>query len=199
MAFINLKKKEIQVKIVYYGPGKSGKTTNLMYIFDRFNAQIKSELISIDTSGDRTVFFDFMPFNLGRLNGFDIKVQLYTVPGQPRYDATRKLVLNGVDGIVFVADMLKVRRQENINSLKNLHRNLMGYNKSVFKIPLVFQFNKADLMKQDIPVLTAEVLAKELNSRLRKPYFAASALTGQNVAPTLKKITSMTISNLRNN
>ena len=199
MAFINLKKKEIQVKIVYYGPGKSGKTTNLMYIFNRFNNQIKSKLISIDTFGDRTVFFDFMPFNLGRLSGFDIKVQLYTVPGQPKYDATRKLVLNGVDGVVFVADLLRVRRQENIKSLKNLHHNLIENNKSVFSIPLVFQFNKADLVAQDIPLLSTEVLAKELNSKLRRPYFAASAITGQNVALTLKKITSMTISNLRNN
>ena len=187
------------MKIVYYGPGKSGKTTNLMYIFNRFNNQIKSKLISIDTLGDRTVFFDFMPFDLGRLSGFDIKVQLYTVPGQPKYDATRKLVLNGVDGVVFVADLLKVRRKENINSLKNLHHNLIEYNKSLFNIPLVFQFNKADLVAQDIPLLSAEVLAKELNSKLKKPCFAASALTGQNVALTLKKITSMTISNLRNN
>jgi small GTP-binding protein len=199
MAFINLKKKEIQVKIVYYGPGKSGKTTNLTYIYNRFNKQIKSELISIDTFGDRTVFFDFMPFSLGKLNGFDIKVQLYTVPGQPKYDATRKLVLNGADGIVFVADLLKVQRMENINSLKNLHHNLIGYNKSIFNIPLVFQFNKADLVTQNIPVLPTELLAKELNSKLKKPYFAASALTGQNVALTLKKITSMTISDLKNN
>jgi small GTP-binding protein len=199
MAFINLKKKEIQVKIVYYGPGKSGKTTNLMYIYKKFNNQIKSKLISIDTFGDRTVFFDFMPFDIGKLCGFDIKVQLYTVPGQPKYDATRKLVLNGVDGVVFVADLLRVRRQENINSLKNLHHNLIAYNKSVFNIPLVFQFNKADLVKQDIPVMSTGILAKELNSRLKKPYFSASALTGQNVASTLKTITSMTISNLKNN
>ena len=199
MAFINLKRKEIQVKIVYYGPGKSGKTTNLIYIYNKFHKQIKSKMISIDSFGDRTVFFDFMPFNLGKLSGFDIKVQLYTVPGQPKYDATRKLVLRGVDGVVFVADSLKSQRKENINSLKNLHHHLIEFNKSIFSIPLVFQFNKTDLVAQNVPVLSTNILAKELNSRLRKPYFAASALTGQNVALTLKKITSMTISNLRNN
>ena len=199
MAFINLKKKEIQVKIVYYGPGKSGKTTNLRYIYKKFNDQIKSKLISIDTFGDRTVFFDFMPFNLGKLSGFDIKVQLYTVPGQPRYDATRKLVLNGADGVVFVADVLKAQRKENINSLKNLHHHLIGYNKSIFSIPLVFQFNKTDLATKNIPILSTDLLARELNSKLRKPYFAASAITGKNVAMTLKKITLMTISNLKKN
>ena len=199
MAFINLKKKEIQVKIVYYGPGKSGKTTNLRYIYKKFNNHIKSKLISIDTFGDRTVFFDFMPFNLGKLSGFDIKVQLYTVPGQPRYDATRKLVLNGADGVVFVADVLKAQRKENINSLKNLHHHLIGYNKSIFSIPLVFQFNKTDLATKNIPILSTDLLARELNSKLRKPYFAASAITGKNVAMTLKKITLMTISNLKKN
>ncbi len=199
MAFINLKRKEIQVKIVYYGPGKSGKTTNLIYIYNKFHNQIKSKMISIDSFGDRTVFFDFMPFNLGKLSGFDIKVQLYTVPGQPKYDATRKLVLRGVDGVVFVADLLKSQRKENINSLKNLHHHLIEFNKSIFSIPLVFQFNKTDLVAQNVPVLSTNILVKELNSRLRKPYFAASALTGQNVASTLKKITSMTISNLKNN
>ena len=199
MAFINLKDREIQVKIVYYGPGKSGKTTNLIYIYKKFYNQIKSKMVSIDTYGDRTVFFDFMPFNLGKLSGFDIKVQLYTVPGQPKYDATRKLVLNGVDGIVFVADLLKSQRKENINSLKNLHHNLTVYNKSIYRIPLVFQFNKTDLASQNVPITSAGILAKELNNKLRKPYFAASALTGKNVALTLKKITSMTISDLGNN
>lgn len=199
MAFINLKNREIQVKIVYYGPGKSGKTTNLIYIYKKFHNQIKSKMVSIDTYGDRTVFFDFMPFNLGKLSGFDIKVQLYTVPGQPKYDATRKLVLNGVDGIVFVADLLKSQRKENISSLKNLHHNLTVYNKSIYRIPLVFQFNKTDLASQNIPISSADILAKELNNKLRKPFVAASALTGKNVALTLKKITSMTISDLGNN
>jgi signal recognition particle receptor subunit beta len=198
MAVINMKKKEIQVKIVYYGPGRSGKTTNLLYIYSKFNSQIQSKLVSIDTFGDRTVFFDFMPFNLGKLSGFDIKVQLYTVPGQPKYDATRRVVLNGVDGLVFVADMEKSQRKENIASLKNLHQNLLKYNKNIFRIPLVFQYNKADLKTQNIPVMPVEMLSRELNARLQRPYVAASALTGKNVALTLKKITSMTISNLKN-
>jgi signal recognition particle receptor subunit beta len=193
-----MKNKEIQVKIVYYGPGRSGKTTNLLYIYSKFNSQIQSKLVSIDTFGDRTVFFDFMPFNLGKLSGFDIKVQLYTVPGQPKYDATRRVVLNGVDGVVFVADMEKSQRKENIASLKNLHQNLLKYNKNIFNIPLVFQYNKADLKTQNIPVMPVEMLSRELNAKLRKPSVAASALTGKNVALTLKKITSMTISNLKN-
>jgi GTPase SAR1 family protein len=106
MAFINLKKKEIQAKIVYYGPGRGGKTTNLEYIYKNFGDRIGSKIVTIKTHGDRTLFFDFFPFNIGRINGYQIKVQLYTVPGQIKYDATRRLVLNGVDGVVFVADAL---------------------------------------------------------------------------------------------
>ena len=148
MAFINLKSKEIKIKIVYYGPGQSGKTTNLIYIYSKFRNQIRSKMITIDTSGDRTIFFDFLPFNLGKLNGFNIMVQLYTVPGQVRYRATRELVLRGADGVVFVADMSKTKRRENIISLKDLHHNLMKYNKRILNIPLVFQFNKLDLVKK---------------------------------------------------
>ena len=199
MANFNFKERVIECKIVYYGPGRCGKTTNLEYIFKAFKKSTSSDMISIDTKGDRTLFFDFLPMGLGKIRGCDVTIQLYTVPGQQKYSSTRKMVLKGVDGIVFVADLLRVRRQENITSLKNLHHNLIEYNKSLFSIPLVFQFNKADLVAQDIPLLPTEALAKELNSRLRKPYFVASAITGKNVALTLKKITSMTISNLRNN
>ena len=199
MAFINLKRKEIKIKIVYYGPGQSGKTTNLIYIYGKFRNQIKSQMISIDTFGDRTIFFDFLPFSLGKLNKFNIMVQLYTVPGQVRYRATRELVLRGADGVVFVADMSKTKRKENLISLKDLHHNLMKYNKSILNIPLVFQFNKLDLVKKNIPILSTKRLDRDLNSKLKRPYFKASALTGYNVASTLKQITSMTISSLRNN
>jgi signal recognition particle receptor subunit beta len=199
MAFINLKRKEIKIKIVYYGPGQSGKTTNLLYVYGKFRNQIKSKMVSIDTLGDQTIFFDFLPFYLGKLNGFNIIVQLYTVPGQVRYRATRELVLRGADGIVFVADMLKTKREENVISLKDLHYNLMKYNKRIFDIPLVFQFNKLDLVKKNKPLLSAKRLDKDLNSILKRPYFTASALKGYNVASTLKQITSMTISSLRKN
>ena len=199
MAFINLKRKEIKIKIVYYGPGQSGKTTNLIYIYGKFRSQIRSKMISIDTFGDRTIFFDFLPFSLGKLDGFRIMVQLYTVPGQVRYRATRELVLRGADGIVFVADMSTKKRMENLISLKDLHHNLKKHSQSIINIPLVFQFNKLDLVKRNIPVLSAKRLDRELNSKLKRPYFTASALKGYNVASTLKQITSMTISNLKNN
>ena len=198
MAFINLKSKEIKIKIVYYGPGQSGKTTNLIYIYSKFRNQIRSKMITIDTSGDRTIFFDFLPFNLGKLNGFNIMAQLYTVPGQVRYRATRELVLRGADGVVFVADMSKTKRRENIISLKDLHHNLMKYNKRILNIPLVFQFNKLDLVKKNLPLLSTKRLDRDLNSKLKRPCFTASALKGYNVASTLKRITSMTISSLKN-
>jgi small GTP-binding protein len=199
MAFVNIRDKEIQLKIVYYGPGQGGKTTNLLYIHKNFGEKIKSKMVTIDTYGDRTIFFDFFPFDLGQINDFDIKVQLYTVPGQTKYDATRKLVLNGVDGIVFVADMLAPMRRKNILSLKNLHENLKTYNKNIFKIPLVFQFNKVDLSQKGYPLLPKERLANDLNRQLKRPYIISSSITGENVAATLKKIISMTTDNLKAN
>jgi small GTP-binding protein len=199
MAFINLRSKEIKVKIVYYGPAQSGKTTNLSYIYSKFKNQIRSKMISIDTFGDRTVFFDFLPFNLGKMDGFDILVQLYTVPGQVRYKATRELVLRGVDGVVFVADISELKRRDNILSLNDLYHNLMKYNQSIFNVPLVFQFNKIDLVKLNMPVLSSNILKHDLNNRLNKPYYLASALHGHNVASTLKKITALTIANIKYN
>jgi small GTP-binding protein len=197
LAFVNLKKKEVQVKIVYYGPGRGGKTTNLEYIYNKFNDRIQTEMVTIKTHGDRTLFFDFLPFDIGKIKGYDAKIQLYTVPGQVKYDSTRRLVLRGVDAIVFVADSMKVRRDKNILSLKNLQKNLHTYKKSVFKIPLVMQYNKRDLAEQGIPILSSETLERDLNSQLKAPSFEASALTGQNVAQTMKKIISMTIRSLQ--
>jgi small GTP-binding protein len=199
MALINTRNKEIQLKIVYYGPGQGGKTTNLLYIHKNYGKRIKSQMVIIDTYDDRTIFFDFLPFDLGRINGFVIKIQLYAVPGQTKYDATRKLVLNGVDGIVFVADMSASMRRKNILSLKNLHENLITYNKNIFNIPLLFQFNKVDLCKKGYPILTPERLTDDLNRQLKRPWLTSSALTGENVALTLKKIISMTTANIKNN
>ena len=197
MAFVNLKNKEIQVKIVYYGPGRGGKTTNLEYIYKRFHKRINTEMVTVKTHGDRTLFFDFLPFDIGVINGYDVKIQLYTVPGQVKYNATRRLVLRGVDGIVFVADAMAIRREKNILSLKNLQENLSNYKKSIFKIPCVLQYNKLDLAEQGIPLLSMDILEKDLNHQLKRPSFSASALKGTNVVATLKKIISMTVASIK--
>ncbi len=193
MAFINPKTREVQIKIVYYGPGRGGKTTNLEYIYKKFNERIKTEMVSLKTHGDRTLFFDFLPFDVGRIMGYDIRVQLYTVPGQVKYDSTRKLVLRGVDGIVFVADCMAIVRKKNMLSLKNLYENLAGYNRSIFKIPLVMQYNKIDLADEGIPLLSPQTLDRDLNAQLKAPYFVASAIKGYNVIKTMKKIIMLTM------
>lgn len=196
MALVNINKKEIQAKIVYYGPGRGGKTTNLEHIQQQFKDRVKSEMITIQTKGDRTLFFDFLPLDVGKIKGFSFKFQLYTVPGQVMYNETRKLVLRGVDGIVFVADSLAMRKDKNIISLKNLQENLASYRKDIFKIPLVMQYNKRDLDIQGIQLLPVQVMEKNLNSKLKVPVFHASAINGTNVIPTLKKIISLTVGSL---
>ena len=196
MAFVNLKKKEVQVKIVYYGPGRGGKTTNLEYIHQALKQRVQSEMVAIKTHGDRTLFFDFLPIDVGKIKNYDVRIQLYTVPGQVKYNATRRLVLRGVDGIVFVADSMALRREKNIISLKNAQENLKAYKKSIFKIPMVLQYNKRDLEDQGIPILSIEELEKDLNSQLKVPSFEASALAGTNVVATLKKIIALTMASL---
>lgn len=197
MAFVNLKNKEIQIKIVYYGPGRGGKTTNLEYIYRKFAKRINIELVTVKTHGDRTLFFDFLPFDIGNINGYNVKIQLYTVPGQIKYNATRRLVLRGVDGIVFVADAMVVRRQKNMLALKNLQENLTAYKKSIFKIPFVMQYNKMDLKEQGIPLLSVKTLERDLNSQLKMPSFPASAVLGKNVIATLKRIISLTVASIK--
>lgn len=196
MAFVDIKKKEIHSKIVYYGPGRGGKTTNLEYIYKRLKDRIETEMITIKTQGDRTLFFDFLPFDAGKVNGYSVKIQLYTVPGQVKYDATRKLVLRGVDGVVFVADSLKVRKEKNILSLKSLQHNLAAYKKSIFTIPLVFQYNKRDLDSQGIPLMPVKNLDRLLNGKLKVPSFEASAVEGANVIQTMMKIISLTVDSM---
>ncbi|MBW1898840.1 MAG: gliding motility protein [Deltaproteobacteria bacterium] len=197
MAIINPKKKEVQVKLVYYGPGRGGKTSNLEYIYERFQNRVQGKLTSIKTHGDRTLFFDFLPLEIGSVKGYNIKIQFYTVPGQVKYKATRRLVLRGVDGIVFVADSMVLRQKLNIVSLKDLQENLATFDKSIFKVPLVFQYNKRDLAEQGIPLLTKEALEKGLNSRLKAPAFEASALSGNNVIETMKKAIALTVVSLK--
>lgn len=197
MALINIKTKEVQLKIVYYGPGRGGKTTNLEYINKTYRDQIKTEMVSLKTQDDRTLFFDFLPFDVGKIKGFEVTIQLYTVPGQVKYNATRRLVLRGVDGIVFVADVQKDQRKKNIDSLNQLYENLKTYNLDLFKMPLVMQYNKIDLRSSGIPILPSKVMQKDLNASLRAPAFEASALKGGNVIPTLKKIISMTLASIQ--
>ncbi|MFO7708968.1 MAG: GTPase domain-containing protein [Desulfobacterales bacterium] len=197
MAVVNLKKRQIECKIVYYGPGRCGKTTNLEYIHRTFTQYVKGEMISIDTEGDRTLFFDFLPLELGKLKGCDVRVQLYTVPGQVRYASTRKLVLRGADGVVFVADSLEVRREQNMLALKDLQQNLKDYKLNIFKIPLVMQFNKRDLEEARIALMPLEQMQHELNRQLRVPSFPAAALKGAGVGKTLQECLRLVLRSLQ--
>jgi len=197
MAVVNLKKRQIECKIVYYGPARCGKTTNLEYIHRTFTQHVRGELISIDTEGDRTLFFDFLPLELGQVKGFDVRVQLYTVPGQIRYGSTRKLVLRGADGIVFVADSLDVRREQNMLALKDLQQNLRDYSLSIFKIPLVMQFNKRDLADDGITLMSLEQMERELNRQLKASTFPAAALKGTGVGGTLRECLRLVLRSLQ--
>jgi len=197
MAVFNPKDRVIECKIVYYGPGRSGKTTNLEYIFKAGKKYTNSELVSINTKGDRTLFFDFLPLGLGKIRGCDVKVQLFTVPGQAKYSSTRKLVLKNVDGVIFIADSLEIRRKDNLLSLKDLQQNLAEKNMDIFKIPLIIQYNKRDLGVQGIPVMPLEVMERDLNSKLKVPSFEASAVKGTGVWDTLKKCLLLTLRHLQ--
>jgi small GTP-binding protein len=197
MAIINLKKREVECKIVYYGPGRCGKTTNLEYVFKNSRRLMTDEMVSIKTKGDLTIFFDFVPMDAGKIKGCDVRFQLYTVPGQVKYNSTRKLVLKGVDGVVFVADSLKIRHEKNLLSLKNLAENLKGYGLNIMKIPLVLQWNKRDLADEGLPLMSIEKMEQAYNRQLKAPSFAASAVTGQGVNNTLKACLVMTLRSLR--
>ncbi len=197
MAVFNLKKREIECKIVYYGPGRCGKTTNLEYIFKAYKKQVEGEMVSINTEGDRTLFFDFLPMELGKIKGCDVRVQLFTVPGQVQYSSTRKLVLRGVDGVVFVADSLEVRREKNMLSLKDLQQNLKDYGLNIFKIPLILQYNKRDLADEGMPIMPIEKMEKDLNRQLKVPSFPGSAVKGEGVGVTLQECLKLTLHSLQ--
>jgi len=195
MAFINKSAKEIQVKVVYYGPGRCGKTTNLLYVNQKMNAKFMGKMISIDTRGDKTLFFDFLPLQLGKIRGFNIRVQLYTVPGQVLYNESRKMVLKGVDGVVFVADSMEVQREPNKESLLNLKENLAEDHLDLDELPLVLQLNKRDLEGSVIPILSQETMTDDLHGLLKHPVpvVMASALQGPGVFDTLREISKITI------
>ncbi|MBW2608886.1 MAG: GTPase domain-containing protein [Deltaproteobacteria bacterium] len=197
MAVFNVRERVIECKLVFYGPGRCGKTTNLEYIYKAGKKYTTSDMVSIDTKGDRTLFFDFLPIGLGKIKGCEVTVQLYTVPGQQKYSSTRKMVLKNVDGVVFVADSLEVRRKANVISLKDLQQNLAEQNMNIFKIPLIFQYNKRDLGAEGLPILPIEVMEKDLNGKLKVPYCEASALKGDGVGATLKKCLALTLSHLQ--
>ncbi|HIE06357.1 MAG TPA: gliding-motility protein MglA [bacterium (Candidatus Stahlbacteria)] len=192
MALINYASREINSKIVYYGPGLGGKTTNIKFIYTKLNPSMKGKLISLATELDRTLFFDFLPVDIGTIRGFKTRFHLYTVPGQVFYNASRKLILKGVDGIVFVADSQIERYDDNIESLQNLKDNLVSYNLSLKEIPLVFQYNKRDL-----PNITAVAeMNKALNSLNIYPFFEAVATQGIGVFDTLKEVCKMVLKKL---
>ncbi len=197
MAVFNPRKRLIECKVVYYGPGRGGKTTNLEYIFRAGKKYTTGEIISINTKGDRTLFFDFLPIGLGKIMGCEVKIQLFTVPGQARYKSTRRTVLKGVDGIVFVADSLEIRSEANMLSLMDLKENLEEQNKSLFTIPLVVQYNKRDLAESGIPIIPLDLMEKRLNSKLKVPSYPASALKGIGVGPTLKECMRLTLRHLQ--
>src|SRR5688572_12622147 len=191
MVQINFALKEVNCKVVYYGPGMSGKTTNLEIVHQKAPEENKGELTSISTDGDRTLFFDFMPLDLGNVAGMRTKFQLYTVPGQVYYNSTRKLVLQGVDGVIFVADSDPDKMDENIESYANLIENLNEYGKDVRELPHVIQYNKRDLPNA-MPVT-------EMDKRLNKfgvPTFEAVAYTGEGVFPTLKTLAAMVLESI---
>src|SRR5690349_18431394 len=192
MSFINYMAREINCKLVYYGPGLCGKTTNLQYIYQKTNPEAKGKMISLATETERTLFFDFLPLALGEIRGFKTRFHLYTVPGQVFYDASRKLILKGVDGVVFVADSQIARMEANVESLENLRTNLAEQGYSLDKLPYVVQYNKRD-MPNTAPT-------EELRSLLNPsavPDFEAVATTGQGVFDTLKAIAKLVLTELR--
>jgi hypothetical protein len=192
LSFINFAAREINCKIVYYGPGLGGKTTNLQHIYDRTSEQQKGKMISLATETDRTLFFDFLPLDLGTVRGFHTRFHLYTVPGQVFYDASRKLILRGVDGVVFVADSQEERMDANIEAVENLASNLSEHGYDLMKIPYVLQMNKRDLPN----ALPVEELKKELRRR-DESVFEAVASEGKGVFETLKEIARQVLVELK--
>ena len=193
MSLINYSSREINCKIVYYGPGLCGKTTNLQHIYSRVPQETRGKMISLATEMDRTLFFDFLPLELGQIRGFRTRFHLYTVPGQVYYNASRKLILKGVDGIVFVADSQIDRYEANIESLMNMHDNLAEHGLSAETIPLVMQYNKRDLPAAEISPI--EELDETLNFR-DVPYFSGIAVNGGGVFETLRSVASLVLSRL---
>jgi len=192
MSFINYSSREINCKIVYYGPGLCGKTTNLQHIYQKTNPDVKGKMISLATETERTLFFDFLPLALGEIRGFKTRFHLYTVPGQVFYDASRKLILKGVDGVVFVADSQIERMEANLESLDNLKVNLKEQGYALDKVPYVVQYNKRDL-----PNAAPLEEMQKLCNPLGVPEFEAKATTGEGVFETLKAVAKLVLADLK--
>ncbi len=191
MSMINYASREINCKIVYYGPGLGGKTTNLEYIYSRVNPETKGKMISLATETERTLFFDFLPIDLGEVRGFKTRFHLYTVPGQVYYNASRRLILKGVDGIVFVADSQASRAEANIESMHNLYENLETYGYDLESIPFAIQYNKRDLDN----ILSPEELRAQINP-MGVPDFEGIATEGKGVFETLSCVSKLVIASL---
>jgi signal recognition particle receptor subunit beta len=192
MSFVNYHTKEINCKIVYYGPGLGGKTTNIQYIYQKTSSNNKGQMITLNTENERTLFFDFLPLDLGEIRGFKTRFHLYTVPGQVFYEASRKLILRGVDGLVFVADSQVERMEANLESYQGLERNLAEQGYDVSKVPMVMQWNKRDLPN----IIPTEDLEFQLNKR-KFPAFEAVATNGQGVFETLKMVSKSVLLNIK--
>ena len=192
MSFINYMAREINCKLVYYGPGLCGKTTNLQYIYERTNPEHKGKIISLSTETERTLFFDFLPLSLGEIRGFKTRFHLYTVPGQVFYDASRKLILKGVDGVIFVADSQVERMEANEESRENLHTNLAEQGYALERLPFVMQYNKRDL-----PNVAATDELKQMLNKSSVPDFEAVARTGIGVFDTRKAIAKLVLTELK--
>ena len=192
MSFINYLSREINCKIVYYGPGLCGKTTNLQYIYQKTNPEAKGKMISLATETERTLFFDFLPLALGEIRGFKTRFHLYTVPGQVFYDASRKLILKGVDGVVFVADSQIARMEANVESLENLRTNLAEQGYSLDKVPYVVQYNK-----RDMPAIAPLEELRPLLNPANVPDFEAVATDGKGVFDTLKAVAKLVLTELK--
>ena len=193
MAFFNYTTKEITMKVVYYGPGLSGKTTNLQYLHHTINSGTKGKLVSLPTESDRTLFFDLLPINLGKIRDFSLRFQLYTVPGQVRYNATRKLLLKGADAVIFVADSQREMKEQNIESFKNMRENLIANNINPDEIPIILQYNKRDLPD----ILPIEELNKDLNENGKYKYIEAIAIDGTGIEDTFQDITKTSVDDIK--
>ena len=191
MSMINYASREINCKVVYYGPGLGGKTTNLEYVYSKVNPETKGKMISLATETERTLFFDFLPIDLGEIRGFKTRFHLYTVPGQVYYNASRKLILKGVDGIIFVADSQRERAEANIESMHNLHENLSTYGYDLQEIPFAIQYNKRDLEN----VQSLEELRAQLNPSGVADYEGV-ATEGMGVFDTLRSVSKMVVKSL---
>jgi len=194
MSFVNYRSKEINCKIVYYGPGLGGKTTSIQHVYKRTAGTTQDSMVSLSTENERTLFFDFLPLDLGEIRGFKTRFHLYTVPGQVFYEASRKLILRGVDGIIFVADSQVERMEANLDSLEDLKKNLLIQGYDIHKVPMIMQWNKRDLPN----ITPVEVMNEKLN-KWDFPTFETVAMNGDGVFDALKMISKMVLMNIKGN